>query len=172
MGQERLLPESPAPGAPRPPAMTELDATPTLDPDGSDAARRLMLADLVVRLTAGVVALAGVYAAAAGQAEGDLGRTLEDLARAKDAQAADLAPLARALRVPTPSARPAEPPKSPFAWGVVLGEAFQGERAIERIGRELAVLAAAPPVKVLAARLAAGAARDGKEVRKLYLRYS
>ena len=150
--------------------MTEVDALATLDT--SDAPRRLMLADLVARLAAGVVALAREYEAAAGQAEGALGRTLEDLARAKGTQAADLAPLASALGVTGTSAPPPAPLKAPLSWGVILGEAFQGERAIERIGRELAVLATAPPVKALGARLAAGAARDGKEVRSLYLRYS
>ena len=142
--------------------MTELDADP----------RRLVLADLVARLAASVLALAGEYEAAAGRAQGPLGQTLEDLARAKDAQAADLAALASALGVPPPSAPRAAAPTFPLSWGVILGEAFQGERAIERIGRELGTLAADPLVKALAARLATGAARDGQAVRKLYLRYT
>jgi hypothetical protein len=55
---------------------------------------------------------------------------------------------------------------------VILGEAFQGERALERTGHELTGLAEDQAVKILGARLAAGAARDGEEVRRLYLRYS
>ena len=152
--------------------MTELDVTPTLGPDAFDGPHRLMLADLVARLAASVPTLAREYEAAAGQAEGALGQTLEDLARAKHAQAADLAPLASALGVPAPSAPRVAPPTSPLSWGVILGEAFQGERAIERAGRELGALAVDPLVKALAARLAAGAARDGQAVRKLYLRYT
>ena len=150
--------------------MTDLDATPTLD--ASDAPRRLMLADLVARLAAGVQALAGDYEAAAGQAEGSLGRTLEDLARAKGAQTVDLAPLASALGLPGLSKPRPAPLKTPLSWGVILAGAFQGERAIERIGWELAALATAPPAKALGAHLATGAARDGKVVRKLYLQYS
>ena len=68
-----------------------------------------------------------------------------------------------------PAAAPGAPPGP---WGVVLGEAFQDERHLERTSRELAVLAGDPRLKALAARLAAGAARDAEEVRKLYLRYS
>ena len=67
----------------------------------------------------------------------------------------------------------AGPPTSPPpAWGVILGEAFQGERALERTARELAHLARDPPLKALADRLATGAGQQGREVRKLYLRYS
>jgi hypothetical protein len=43
---------------------------------------------------------------------------------------------------------------------------------VETIARELAVLASESLLKALGARLAAGAARDGQEVRKLYLRYT
>jgi hypothetical protein len=55
---------------------------------------------------------------------------------------------------------------------VILGEGFQGERALEWTGRELAALAPDPAVKALAARLVVDVVRDAEEVRKLYLRYS
>jgi hypothetical protein len=73
--------------------------------------------------------------------------------------------------LPPPLPAPS-PPGSPPAWGVILGEAFQAERALEGIARELAFLTADPAVGALATRLAARASRDGEEVRRLYLRYS
>ena len=85
---------------------------------------------------------------------------------------ADLAPLIRVLGAPAPSAPALRPPEPPFAWGSILGEDFQGERELELIAKELARLAADPGMRGLAARLAAGAHRDGEEVRRLYLRYS
>jgi hypothetical protein len=160
------------------PAMTEPDAPTAASgvsgaagPSGPDAGdpRRVVLADLVARLVAGVTARARAYDAAAGQAEGDLKQALDRLGRAKHAQAVDLLPLARALGASVPSA---PPPGCARHWGVVLGEAFQGERDLEWTSRELAVLAGDPAIKALAARLAGGAARDAEEVRKLYLRYS
>ena len=131
-----------------------------------------MLADLVGRLVRSVTEGAGRYEAAARQAEGALRDALEALGRAKHAQAADLAPLARALGVPGLPAVPGPPTSAPPAWGVILGEAFQGERALERTARELSILAGDPALKALAGRLATGAAQQGREVRKLYLRYS
>lgn len=154
------------------PAMTEPDAMSAAGPNASADPRRLVLADLVGWLATAVATRARAYEAAAVQAEGDLRQALDQLARAKHAQAADLAPLARALGVPVPFVPPAAPPGSAVSLGVILGEAFQAERALERTGRELATLAGDPAVKALAARLAAGAARDGAAVRKLYLRYS
>jgi hypothetical protein len=154
------------------PAMTDTDATPAAGADASDDPRRLVLADLVLQLAAGVAARARHYEAAARQAGGNLRQALEALARAKHAQATDLAPLASALGVSTPLPPPASPLPGPASWGIILGEAFQGERAMEAIARELAILAADPPLKALGMRLAAGAARDGQGVRKLYLRYS
>lgn len=138
------------------------------EPDATDP-RRLVLADLVARLAAGVTTRARAYEAAAGQAEGDLRKALERLERAKLDQAAELLPLARTLGASVPAAGPEG---TPGPWGVVLGEAFQGERRLERTSRELAVLAGDPRLKALAARLAGSAARDADEVRKLYLRYS
>jgi hypothetical protein len=129
-----------------------------------------VLADLVGRLAAGVTARGMAYEAAAGQAQGELREALDGLGRGKAAQAADLRPLARALGVPAP---PAPPPPGPARhWGVVLGEAFRGERDLERTSRDLAGLAEDPALKALAARLAGETARDAAEVRKLYLRYS
>jgi hypothetical protein len=55
---------------------------------------------------------------------------------------------------------------------VILGEAFQAERFLEEMGRELAGLTPDPAVRALALRLATAAARDGREVRRLYLQYS
>jgi hypothetical protein len=154
------------------PAMTEPDTTPAAGPDAGADPQRLVLADLVAGLVTGVATQARNYEVAARQAEGDLRQALDGLRRAKHAQAADLAPLARALEVRAPLVPPASPPDSARSWGVILGEAFQEERALEWTSRELAVLAEDVTVKAVAARLAAGAARDGREVRKLYLRYS
>jgi hypothetical protein len=137
-----------------------------------DDPRRLMVADLAARLAAWLAERARACEAAARGAEGDLRRALEDLARAKHAQAADLAPLARALGVSPPTTRSVSAPGTSPGWGVVLGEAFQGERTLEEMSRELAGLTADPSIRALGRRLAGAAARDGKEVRKLYLRYS
>jgi hypothetical protein len=154
------------------PVMTESDALPPGYAE-SDDPRRLVLADLVGQLAARVATQARAYeeAARVGPSE-PLHPTLEALARAKQAQAADLAPLGRALGAPTapPSAPP--PPDTPPRWGVILGEAFQGERELEALAQELARLAPDPAVGTLAGRLAAGAHRDGEAVRRLYLRYS
>jgi hypothetical protein len=154
--------------------MTEPDAGPTPGDDMSDDPRRIVLADLVARLVAGLATRARDYEAAAGPAGGALQRALEELARAKRAQTADAAPLGRAFGVAAPVLPPPypSPPETPLSWGVILGEAFQAERVLEAIARELAVLTTDPATKALATRLAAGAGRDGREVRRLYLRYS
>jgi hypothetical protein len=144
----------------------ELVAEPEAD------ARRIVLADLVGRLVRVVTDAAGRYEAAAGRAEGALRRALEALGRAKQAQAAELAPLARALGA---SATPAAPglPEPPLpAWGVIFGEAFEAERDVERIARELLALTTDPSVRALAGRLAVGASAHRGEVRRLYLRYT
>jgi hypothetical protein len=137
-----------------------------------DDPRRLVLADLVARIVSGLAGSARAYETASGRSDGPLRQALEELGRAKHAQAADLTPLARTLGVsptPPPSATPVE---ALPGWGVVLGEAFQAERTLEKLGRELAGLTPDPSVRALALRLAAGAGRDGGYVRKLYLRYS
>ena len=152
--------------------MTEPDAGPTPGEGMSDDPRRIGLADLVARLVAGLATRARDYEAAAGPAGGALQQALEELARAKRAQAADIAPLGRAFGVAAPMLPPPSPPGTPLSWGVILGEAFQAERVLEAIARELAVLTTDPAIKALATRLAAGAGRDGGEVRRLYIRYS
>jgi hypothetical protein len=152
------------------PVMTESDAQPP-GYVASDDPRRLVLADLVGQLVARLATQARAYELATAGA-GPLRPALEALARAKHTQAADLAPLGRAGATLTPSS-PAPPAAgSPLGWGVMLGEAFQGERELEAIAQELARLTPDPPVRLLAARLAAGAHRDQGEVRRLYLRYS
>jgi hypothetical protein len=137
-----------------------------------DGPRRLVMADLTGRLAAALALRVRAYEAAAGWAEGALRQALEDLGRAKHAQAADLAPLARALGVATTHPDSETPAGAHPGWGVVLGAAFQDERALEAIARELAGLTEDPAVRALALRMASGAGRDGGEVRKLYLRYS
>ena len=134
--------------------------------------RRVMVADLAARIAAGLAGRVRAYEAAAGRAQGDLQRALADLGRAKHTQAADLAPLARALGVPSPVLPAATSAGTNPDWGVVLGEAFQDERTLEEMSRELALLTVDPAVQALSARLAAAAGRDGREVRKLYLRYT
>jgi hypothetical protein len=134
--------------------------------------RRVGLAELVGQLVAGTAALGRGYERAAPRAPEALQRALRDLARSKEGQTATLAPLARALGGPEPTSAPPGPLAMAGEWGVVLGEAFQAERALELAGRQLGALAEDPAVRALAAQLAAGAARDRAEVRKLYLRYS
>jgi hypothetical protein len=158
--------------------MTEPDVTTApgaSEPDPGDP-RRLVLADLLGRLAAGLTTRARRYEAATSRAEGELAQALDRLGRAKRAQAADLLPATRALGVSVPPTSPESPASpgatGPRAWGVELGDAFQGERDLEWTGRELAVLAVDPALKALGARMAGGAARDAEEVRKLYLRYS
>jgi hypothetical protein len=136
------------------------------------ASQSPVLTDLIGRLVRGAMECAGRYEAAARQADGALWEALEALGRAKRAQAADLAPMAAALGVPVPSVDAGVPGSSPPAWGAVLGEAFQAERALERTARELVALTQDPAMKALAGRLAAGAAEQGREVRRLYLRYT
>jgi hypothetical protein len=149
---------------------TEVRLPPSADP--ADDPRRVTLAHLAGRLAAGLATQTRAYQAAAEMAGGALRQALEGLTRAKQAQSAELAPLGQALGVPTPSVSgPAGPAGRP-SWGVVLGEAFQGERTLEGTARELARLALDPTITPLAARLATCAARDGEQVRRLYLRYS
>ena len=154
------------------PVMTDSNSTPAVGYDISDGPRRLVLADLVARLTVGLTGGASGYEAAAEQAEGALRHALQEIARSKHAQAADLAPLARALGVSAPPLPAPHPPGTPPSWGVILGEAFQAERILAGVARELAGLTADPAVRALATRLTAGVARDREEVLKLYLRYS
>ena len=154
------------------PVMTESNTTPAPGYDMSDGPRRLVLADLVGRLTVGLTGGASGYEAAAEHAEGALRHALREIARSKRAQAADLAPLARALGVSAPFLPAPLPPWTPPSWGVILGEAFQAERILVGVARELAGLTADPVVSALATRLTAGVARDREEVLKLYLRYS
>ena len=135
--------------------------------------RRLAVADLTARLSAGLARQARVYEAAAERAGGPLRQVLEGLGRAKYTQAADLAPLARAFEVVLTPTDPLETrAESSPDWGVILGEAYQGERALEGAARELAGLTTDTAIRALALRLATGTGRDGGEVRKLYLRYS
>lgn len=152
--------------------MTESDAPPSPGSDLAHDPRRVMLADLVGRLAAAVAVGAGGYEAAASCAEGPLRDALEVLARAKHAEAADLAPLARTLGVSAPPRRPTPPPGTPVSWGATLGAIFQDERVLEGIARELVGLASDPSVRALAARLVTAVSRDREEVRKLYLRYT
>src|SRR5262245_3494292 len=151
--------------------MTGSDAPPLLRQVLPDDPRRLVLADLVARLASGLAARAGAYEAAAGKAAGALREALTRLAQASHAQAAELAPLARALgvaTVPTPPSRPS----GVTSLGTTLGEAFQAERTMEWGSLELAGLAPDPASKALAERLIAGTAANAEEVRRLYLRYT
>jgi hypothetical protein len=151
--------------------MTVSDAAPPSAYDTPDDPRRLVLADLVGRFAAATARQASRYEAAAGQAEGDLRQALLGLAQAKQLATRDLAPLARALgKSPPPPPAPA-PPSAP-RWGAILGEAFQAERVLEGLGRELTGLTGDPGVTALGTRLTAEVLRDREEVRKLYLRYS
>lgn len=156
----------------RVPAMTPPPAALAPPPVQPGDPRRLALAELVGQLLAGAAALGRGYEGAALRAPEALQRALRELARSKEGQTATLAPLARALGGPEPTSPPSAPLAMAGEWSVALGEAFQAERALEMAGRQLGALAEDPAVRALAAGLAAGAARDRAEVRKLYLRYS
>jgi hypothetical protein len=151
--------------------VTEPDVGAVAGQAGPEDPRHIVLADLAAQLLAGLAARAPAYEAAAASTPGALGAHLAALGRAKRSQAAALEPLARILGVPPAPAPPATAGPSP-AWGILLGEAFQAERGIELIARELVRLAPDPAVRELAARAAADAKRDAAEVRKLYLRYT
>ena len=101
---------------------------------------------------------AAEYERAASSAAGALRQSLEDLYRAKQAEIAALAPLARDLGVTAAAPPPPSGPDRP--WGVVLGEAFQAERTLGRVGRELAAGAGDPGTRALSARLTSEIARD------------
>ena len=122
--------------------MTEPAAAPPPTAPVPDDPRRLVLADLVSGLVAGLMEQAAAYERAARRVTGDLHQSLEDLYRAKQAEIAALAPLARDLGIT--AAAPPPPPGLDRPWGVVLGEAFQAERTLERVVRELAVGAGDP----------------------------
>jgi hypothetical protein len=150
--------------------MTEPAAAPPPTAPVPDDPRRLVLADLVSGLVAGLMEQAAAYERAARRVTGDLHQSLEDLYRAKQAEIAALAPLARDLGIT--AAAPPPPPGLDRPWGVVLGEAFQAERTLERVGRELAAGAGDPGTRALSARLTSKIAHDRAEVRRLYLRYT
>jgi hypothetical protein len=133
--------------------------------------RRLVLADLVARLAGGLAERAGAYETAAAEADGALRQALAGLAEASRAQGVDLAPLARELGAPT-TPPPPSPSGGATSLGTTLGEAFQAERTMEWGSRELAGLAPDPATRALAGRLAARAAANAQEVRRLYLRYT
>jgi hypothetical protein len=150
--------------------MTEPAAPPEISAFAPDDPRRLVLADLVAQLAAGLREREAAYAGAAGRAEGALRTALEALQRAKAAQREALAPLARALGVP--DAAPASRVDGPDHWGAILGEAFQAERTLERITREVAAGVVDPPTRALMAGLAIQIARDRDAVRRLYVQYT
>jgi hypothetical protein len=152
--------------------MIESDPLPPSGYDTADDPRRVVLADLVARFAVAVAAGARDYERAAIRAEGSLRHGLEELARAKQAEAAWLAPLARSLGVPAPVVGLPLPAGTAVSWGEILGKAFQAERVLEGVGRELAGLTSEPAVRALATRLIAGVSRDRGEVRRLYLRYT
>ena len=150
--------------------MTEPAAPPEISAFAPDDPRRLVLADLVAQLAAGLAEREAAYGRAAGRAEGALRSALEGLQRAKTAQRQALAPLARALGVADPA--PAGRADGPAHWGAILGEAFQGERTLERITREVAAGVVDPATRALMAGLAMQIARDRDAVRRLYLQYT
>jgi hypothetical protein len=143
----------------------------TVPPVALEDPRGALVAALTDRVEAALGALAGHYAATSRAAEGELRTALEGLAEAKQAQlgllrAAGLAGTAGGS--PAPPVPSAAPPR----WGVLLGKAFEGERALESAAGELARLPLARTLAVAGARIAAAAARDQETVRRLYLRYS
>jgi hypothetical protein len=152
------------------PALATAPGEPVAVPYPTGDPRRVSLADVVGRVAALTAALARQYAAASEHADGALREALTALASRQEALTAEVAPLARALGV-APCV-PSAPAVEPNAWGPVFREAFEGERALEALGRDLAVLGGDPRLGAVGARLTAAAARDRAEVRRLYLRYS
>jgi hypothetical protein len=152
--------------------MTMPGADPAVGPGLTADPRRLVLADLVGRLARGLAKTAAGYGGAASLATGLLRQVLERLGREAQAQRAEVGSVARALGTPATATDPGSEPAGLPGWGVLLGEAFQQERGLGRLAAELETLAPDPPLKALAARLAAKAAERAGEVRRLYLRYS
>jgi len=150
--------------------MTEPAAAPSPPDPIPDDPRRLAQADLVRQLLSGLMAQAAAYELAASRASGILRQSLVDLYQAIEAEIAALTPLAGTLGVtlPAPPA-PGDPERS---WGAILGEAFQAERTLGRVARELAAMAGDPAMVALSTRLNSEIARDREGVRRLYLRYT
>jgi hypothetical protein len=116
------------------------------------------------------MAQAAAYELAASHASGMLRQSLVDLYRALEAEIAALTPLAGALGVTLPTTPAPGDPERP--WGAILGEAFQAERTLQRLARELASVAGDPAMVALSTRLTSEIARDREGVRRLYLRYT
>jgi len=145
-------------GMPRPPA-----------PDPRDVAEATLEAMVAGRLAT----LVAHYGAAARRAEGELRDALEALMAAKRAQRETF--LASASGAPSDGAGSVtpDPEAGPPRWGVLLGKAFETERALEQASTQLARLAPpGTPGRAVAARLAGQVALDRATVRRLYLRYS
>jgi hypothetical protein len=149
---------------------TDPAALPELSAPAQDDPRRVVMADMVARLASGLSERAAAYESAAARADGALRSALEGLHRAKEAELEALGPLARALGIATPAWPGLS--ETPNHWGAILGEAFQAERILDRVTRELAAGAVEPPTRALMARLAADIARDREGVRRLYLQYT
>ena len=92
--------------------MTEPAAAPPPTAPVPDDPRRLVLADLVGGLVSGLMEQAAEYERAASSAAGALRQSLEDLYRAKQAEIAALAPLARDLGVTAAAPPPPSGPRS------------------------------------------------------------
>jgi len=149
--------------------MIEAEFAPAAEPDDP---RRVLREDLLAQIGGILAHLRRLYATAAARADGPLREAFAELAARKAAQASALAaaggPPGRDAEVPPA----AGPPGTGVRWGLVLGEAFRGERALELAARQLGAFSPAPTLQALARSLAEGAARDLGAVRKLYLRYS
>jgi hypothetical protein len=88
-----------------------------------DDPRRLVLADLVSGLVAGLMEQAAAYERAARRVTGVLRQSLVDLYRAMQAEIAALTPLARDPRRHAAAPPPPSGPERP--WGVILGRRFR-----------------------------------------------
>ena len=140
-------------------------------------ARRLTLAEVVGDALAIGQRLGRLYTEFAARAALDpLKAALTELAAGKAGHAAALEPLARALGAaptsPTSVATAGAPRAAGDSPAALFGEAFQGERALDVVYRELAALLAGPDLLPELPDLAAGAARARGRLRELYLRYS
>jgi len=149
--------------------MIDVESGPAAEPEDP---RRVLRDDLLAE-TGGILAhLRQLYETAARRADGPLRDVFAELAARKAAQASALAaagaPPGRDAEVSTPGV----PAGAGVRWGLVLGEAFAGERALGLAARQLGAFSPDPTLRELARSLAEGAARDLVVVRKLYLRYS
>jgi hypothetical protein len=127
---------------------------------------------LLAELVATTGELATLYATSGELGPGRLGAALAELGRAKTVQLGELDGLAGALGVPPGAPREGRSSGTGADRGELFRRAFGGERDLAGGYRELAGILAGSPAAQTIGRLATAAARDRRQLRDLYLRYS